>query len=387
MKFVSPATTSDYRLLAQKRLPRFLFDYIDGGCNSEHTMKANNSDFEKIHLKQRVMKDVSSVSSETEILGKKIGMPLVLAPVGMAGMMSRRGETNGARAAHKHSIPFTLSTLGVCSVDEVNQSTPNACWFQLYMLKDRSAVESLLQKALDNGCDTLVFTVDLAVTGIRHRDTHSGMIGTNAAAMALNKAKQLISSPRWLWDVAIKGKPHNIGNLSHLVPDPTDLNTYKDWIDDQFDPSVTWDDIAWLRKIWPGKLIIKGIMEADDAKAAVDVGADGLVVSNHGGRQLDSVASSISKVPVIHQAVGEQLDILMDGGVRSGVDIVKAVALGAKAVMIGRPWVWAAAGAGQSGLEDLLGTYQREITTSLSLMGVNSIDQVNPDLIEEYSFQ
>ncbi len=386
MKFVSPATTGDYRLLAKKRLPKFLFEYIDGGCNSEHTMKANSSDFERIHLKQRVMRDVSSVSSETQILGKTIGMPLVLAPVGMAGMMSRRGETNGSRAAHKLSIPFTLSTLGVCSVDEVNAASPNPCWFQLYMLKDRSAVESLLQKALDNGCDTLVFTVDLAVTGIRHRDTHSGMIGNNPTAMAFNKFKQLASRPTWLWDVAIKGKPHNIGNVSHLVPNPTDLNTYKDWIDSQFDPSVTWDDIAWLRKIWPGKLIIKGIMEADDAKAAADVGADGLVVSNHGGRQLDSGVSSISKVPIIHNAVGDQLDILMDGGIRSGVDIVKAVALGAKAVMIGRPWVWAAAGAGQAGLETMLTTYQHEITTSLSLMGVNRIDQVTPELIEEYNF-
>lgn len=382
MKIVSPATTSDYRLLAQKRLPRFLFDYVDGGSNGETTLQTNTQDFQKVELKQRVMKDVSNTSCATSILGQSLSMPLALAPVGMAGMMCRRGETIGARVAHKLSIPFSLSTLGICSIQEVNESSPSPCWFQLYMLKDRAAVESLLQRALDNGSHTLVFTVDLAVTGIRHRDTRSGMIGNNAAAMALNKCQQIISRPKWVLDVALKGKPHTVGNLAHLVPNPTDLNAYKNWIDSQFDPSVTWEDIKWLRDRWPGKLILKGIMEPADALMAVDAGADAVIVSNHGGRQLDGTASPLSKLPLICETVGQQVDVLMDGGVRNGIDVVKAVALGAKAVMIGRPWIWAAASQGEAGLEKMLLSYQQEISTAMSLMGVNRIDQLSLDTLE-----
>lgn len=380
---IAPATTSDYRRLAQKRLPQFLFDYIDGGSGEEQTVAANCDDFRDLLLKQRVMRNVENIDTSTTLMGRESGMPLVLAPVGMAGMMARRGEVLGAKAAQQADIPFTLSTLGVCSLEEVSTSGSNPIWFQLYMLRDRSAVESLLERAWENGSDTLVFTVDLAVPGMRHRDTRNGMVGEDHLAMALGKAWQTITRPRWAFDVGLKGKPHTIGNLAQLVPNPTDLNTYKQWLDSQFDPSVTWDDIAWLRTIWPGKLILKGIMEPDDARAAVDVGADGLVVSNHGGRQLDSVASSISKLPAVVESVAGQLEVYMDGGVRSGLDVVKAVAMGAQGVMMGRPWIWAVAGAGEQGLSRLLGTFQREMVVAMALMGVTSMDQLEPDLLEQ----
>lgn len=379
---IASATTSDYRRQAKRRLPQFLFDYIDGGSNEEQTMAANCSDFGRILVKQQVMRNVENVDTSTTVMGREAAMPVILAPVGMAGMMARRGEVLGARAAQQAGIPFTLSTLGVCSLEEVSASSSNPIWFQLYMLRDRSAVEALLERAWKSGSDTLVFTVDLAIAGIRHRDTRNGMVGENRLAMALGQAWQTIIRPRWAFDVGIKGRPHTIGSLAQLVPDPTDLNAYKKWIDDQFDPSVTWEDIAWLRKLWPGKLILKGIMEADDARAALDAGANGLVVSNHGGRQLDSVASSVNKLPSVVAAVGDQLEVYLDGGVRSGIDVIKAVALGARGVMMGRPWVWAVAGAGEAGLSCLLGTFQREISVAMALMGVTRVDQLNLDLLE-----
>ena len=379
---VAPVTPADYRRLAERRLPRFLFDYIDGGANDERTMAANLADFAAVTLRQRVMSDVSGVDTSTVLAGRKVAMPLALAPVGMAGMFSRRGEVTGVRAADDAGIPFALSTLGVCTMDELRAASPSPFWFQLYMMRDRAVVQRLLGRARDAGCDTLLFTVDLAVTGLRHRDIRNGMIGRPTLKARLSKLRQLLARPAWIRDVGLLGKPHTIGNLSDVVPDPTDLNAYKAWIDAQFDPSVTWQDIAWLRRIWDGKLYIKGVLEPDDARNAVEVGADGLVVSNHGGRQLDGVASSIAKLPGVVAAIGNQTEILLDGGVRSGVDVLKAVALGARGVLIGRPWVWAAAGAGQQGLVDLLETFQRELRTAMALTGVSRIADVGPDLID-----
>lgn len=378
---VNPVTVEDYRRLAHKRLPRFLFDYLDGGANAEATLASNTGDFDSYRLLQRVMRNVDGVDTSTTLAGFEASMPVALAPVGMAGMYARRGETQGARAAKSVGIPFTTSTLGICPVEEIIQATGEPIWFQLYMLRDRDVVQALLARAQAAGCTTLVFTVDLAVTGMRLRDYRNGMLGTNLASK-ISKMAQLMSSPRWVMDVGIKGKPHTIGNLSEVVPDPDDLNTYKAFIDSQFDPSVTWDDIAWLRSIWPGKILIKGVMEIDDARAAVDVGADGIVVSNHGGRQLDSVASSIAKLPAIAKAVGQQAEVYLDSGIRNGIDVVKALALGARGVLIGRPWIWAMAGAGESGLVDLLTTMHNEIRTAMALAGVTRIEEITPDLIE-----
>ena len=377
---INPVTALDYRRLAEKRLPRFLFDYIDGGANEEVTMATNMGDFSHYRLKQRVMRDVSNIDTGTVMCGASVSMPLALAPVGMAGLMARRGEVLGARAAQKTDIPFTASTVGICSLEEIKAATGEPCWFQLYMLRDRAIVEKLLERAAASGCDTLIFTVDLAVTGMRHRDWRNGMIAEGLRSR-LAKFRQLITRPGWLLDVGIRGKPHDFGNLSEAMTDPVDLVTLKDFIASQFDPAVTWKDIAWLRGLWKGKLVIKGVLSAEDASFAVDAGADGVVVSNHGGRQLDCVSSGIGKLPEVVQAVGGQVEVFMDGGVRNGIDVVKAVALGANGVLIGRPWVWAAAGAGEQGLTDLLGVFQQEISVAMALMGVNRIDELTADLV------
>jgi len=378
---VNPVTAADYRRLAEKRLPRFLFDYIDGGANEEVTLAANMADFTHYRLKQRVMHDVGNIDTGTQMCGAPFRMPLVLAPVGMAGLFSRRGEVLGARAAQRAGVPFTASTVGICSMEEIKNAIGESCWFQLYMLKDRAIVEKLLERAAATGCDTLIFTVDLAVTGMRHRDWRNGMIGDSLSSR-LAKFRQLAARPGWLYDIGIRGKPHHFGNLTDVTEKPVDLVSLKDFIAGQFDPTVTWKDIAWLRGLWKGKLLIKGVLSAEDASSAMGVGADGVIVSNHGGRQLDCVSSGIGKLPEVVQAVGGQVDVFMDGGVRNGIDVVKAVALGARGVLIGRPWVWAAAGAGEKGLSDLLGVFQEEIRVAMALMGVNRIDELNPELLE-----
>jgi len=379
---VTPVTALDYRRLAEKRLPRFLFDYIDGGANEEQTMAANISDFGHLYLKQRVMRDVDHIDSSCILSGSAASMPLAIAPIGMAGMMARRGEVLGARAARKAGIPFTTSTVGICPLEEVQAAVTEPIWFQLYMLRDRGLVESLINRAQSVGCNTLVFTVDLPVTGMRHRDSRNGMLGGGLPG-ALAKAWQLLTRPRWILDVGLRGKPHDFGNLREAVEFANDLNAFKAFIDSQFDPSVTWEDIAWLRTLWKGKLMVKGVMTGEDARAAVDVGADSVIVSNHGGRQLDGIASSIVKLPEVVAAVGENSEVFVDGGIRNGIDVLKAVALGARGVLIGRPWIWAVAARGEQGLVDLLAVFQQEIKTAMALMGINRIDEITSDLLEK----
>jgi L-lactate dehydrogenase (cytochrome) len=378
---VAPVTPLDYRRLAEKRLPRFLFDYIDGGANDELTMAANISDFQKLRLRQRVMRDISSINTETTVLGEKLNMPVVLAPVGMAGLMARRGEAQGVRAAHAAGIQFTLSTVGICPLEEVKAASSRPFWFQLYMIRDRGIVRNMLTRAQAAGCTTVVFTVDLPIAGMRHRDARNGMGGHSMRAR-IASSWQLATHPKWIVDVGLMGKPHTFGNIEDMVADPTDMEAYKQWLNAQFDPSVTWKDIEWLRSIWPGKLIIKGVLDAEDAIAAAAAGADGIVVSNHGGRQLDSVASGISKLPSVVAAVGDKLEVLMDGGVRSGLDVTKAVALGARAVLIGRPWVWANAAHGQQGVSNLLAVFKREMEVAMALTGVTRVDQLSPELFD-----
>jgi len=375
-------TAVDYRRLAKKRLPRFLFDYIDGAANAEQTMLANERDLMHIKLRQRVMRDVSHVDTGTVLCGRPAQMPIVLAPLGMAGMMARRGEVQGVRAAEKAGIPFTLATASICSLEEVRAATHAPPWFQLYMLRDRKLVVDLLERAQAAACTTLVFTVDLAVAGMRHRDWRNGVLGSGLATR-FAKARQVAPRPYWLFDVGLRGRPHTFGNLGQALPNADDTNAYRKFATMQFDPAVTWKDIAWLRSLWPGRLLVKGIMTREDACAAADAGADGLVVSNHGGRQLDGVASSISKLPEVVAAVGNQLEVYMDGGIRGGIDAVKALALGARGVFIGRPWIWALAARGERGLTDLLGVFQREIAVAMALMGVNRVNEITPDLLED----
>lgn len=378
---VVPVTSADYRRLAQKRVPRFLFDYIDGGANDELTLARNVSDFHAVCVKQRVLRDVSDIDTSATLLGEAAAMPLILAPVGMAGLFARRGELQGVRAANAASVPFTLSTVGICSVEEVRAASSQPFWFQLYMIKDRGAVQGLLARAMAAGCTTLVFTVDLPLPGMRHRDTRNGMFERSLKG-ALARAWQLGTRPAWLYDVGLRGKPHTFGNYVDLVPDPSDLNSYKQWIDGNYDRSVTWNDIEWLRGIWQGKVVLKGILEADDARQAADVGADGVIVSNHGARQLDTVGSSISKLPAVVDAVGDRIEVLMDGGVRGGLDVFKAVALGARGVMIGRPWVWALAAGGEVAVASLLDVFKRELEVAMALSGVTRVSEIRRDLID-----
>ena len=378
---VVPVTVEDYRKRARFKLPRFLFDYIDGAANSEATAAANISDFDKILLKQRVMRDVSGVTTATEFLGESVAMPLALAPVGMAGMFARRGEAQAARAATKIGVPFTTSTLGICSVEEVSEAAGGSFWFQLYMLRDRDVVVEMLRRAWSAGARTLAFTVDLAVPGLRQRDFRNGMVGGSLPGK-LSQAAALATSPFWLWDVGIQGKPHNFGNLTGQVEDPDRLDAYRAFVESQIDPGVTWEDIRWLRGQWQGKLLIKGVLEPEDALAAADCGADGVIVSNHGGRQLDGVASSISKLPGVVAALDDRCEVYLDSGVRTGLDVVRAVALGANGVLIGRAWVYAMAAGGERSIADLLGVFQNEIRIAMSLMGVNRIEEITPDLVE-----
>jgi L-lactate dehydrogenase (cytochrome) len=376
-----PVTALDYRKLAARRLPRFLFDYIDGGAGEETSLTRNVEDLRAIRLRQRVMRDVGDVDPSTRLAGETVAMPLVLAPVGLTGMFRRRGEVQAARAARTAGIPFTTSTVGICPVEEVNAGCGVPAWFQLYMLRDRDIVLAMLERARQAGSTTLVFTVDLAVTGKRFRDDRNAMLGGGVRG-GLSKAVQLLSRPGWLWDVGLRGKPHDFGNLREVVAGANDLEAFKDFLDAQFDPTVTWRDISWLRARWPGQLLIKGVMCADDARAALDAGADGVVVSNHGGRQLEGVSSTVARLPGIADAVGAQGEVYMDGGIRSGVDVVKAVALGADGVLAGRPWVWALAARGERGVADLLAVWRQEIEVTLALMGVRRIAELDRSLIE-----
>jgi L-lactate dehydrogenase (cytochrome) len=300
----------------------------------------------------------------------------------MAGMMARRGEAQAVRAANAAGVPFTLSTVGICPLAEVQAASGAPFWFQLYMIRDRGVILALLEKAWSAGCRTLVFTVDLPIPGMRHRDTRNGVSARGARATLL-KARQVLARPRWVWDVALRGKPLRFGCLTEQVPGARDLEAFWAWVNAQFDTSVTWRDIEWLRGHWKGRLLLKGILDADDARAAVDVGADGIVVSNHGGRQLDGAASSVSKLPAIAQGVGALTEVLVDGGVRSGADIFKALALGACGVLIGRPWVWALAGAGEAGLRDLLATLQRELKLTMTMAGVTRIADIGANHLDK----
>jgi L-lactate dehydrogenase (cytochrome) len=305
----------------------------------------------------------------------------VLAPVGLAGLMRRRGEVQAARAAELAGVPFCLSTVGLCSLEEVRAATRASFWFQLYMMRDRGHVRELLQRARAVGVETLVFTVDLAVVGARYRDTRNGMGGGLSALGSLRSALNFAAHPRWLADVALGGRPLVFGNLASYVASAKNIQQFRSWIDAQFDPSVTWRDIEWLRREWPGALIIKGILEPEDAEAAANAGAEGIVVSNHGGRQLDGAPSSISALPRIADAVAGRVEILMDGGVHSGQDVVKAVALGARAAMIGRAWVYALAARGEAGVRHLLSQMQREIGVTLALTGLTHVRDASPDML------
>lgn len=379
---LAPASVMDYRELARRKLPRQLFDYIDGGAYTESTMRANVSDLRSIHLRQRILRDVSYIDLGVEVLGEKLALPVVLAPVGLAGMFARRGEVLAAKAAEEEGIRFCESTVSICAIEEVKAATSAPFWFQLYVMRDRGYAEALIGRAKDAGCSVLVLTVDLAVVGARYRDTRNGMMGSVSGAKKLVRGWDIISHLGWVSDVAIGGKPLTFGNLEAAVPDARSPAGFKDWVDGQFDPSVTWDDLEWVRKHWPGKLVLKGILDVEDAKRASDVGADGIVVSNHGGRQLDDVRSTASALPPIAEAVGDRLEVLVDGGIRSGLDVVKMLSLGAKACLVGRAWTYAVAGGGQAGVAHVIRIIREEMEVAMALTGKQCLSELGSDVLD-----
>lgn len=369
---------TDYREAARRRLPPFLFHYIDGGAYAEHTLRHNVSDLSDIALRQRVLRDVADIDLNTTLFGRSVGMPVVLAPVGLTGMYARRGEVQAARAAASKQVPFTLSTVSVCAIDEVQRQSPAPIWFQLYVLKDRGFMRDALERAQAAGVETLVFTVDMPVPGARYRDAHSGMSGPGAA---WRRMLQAVTHPRWAWDVGIHGRPHDLGNISAYRGAATGLEDYIGWLGANFDPGIGWRDLQWIRDVWKGSIVIKGILDVEDAREAVRFGAQGIVVSNHGGRQLDGVLSSARALPAIADAVKGQLTILADSGVRSGLDVVRMLALGADAAMLGRAFIYALAADGQAGVANLLDLFDREMRVAMALTGVRTIADIDSTII------
>ncbi|WP_215764348.1 FMN-dependent L-lactate dehydrogenase LldD [Gluconobacter sp. P1D12_c] len=370
------SSATDYREAARRRLPPFLFQYIDGGSYAEQTMRRNITDLADISLRQRILKNVSGLTTGTELFGRKLHIPAVLAPVGLTGMYARRGEVQAARAAARKGIPFTLSTVSVCPIEEVQGRSPVPIWFQLYVLKDRGFMKNALERAKAAGITTLVFTVDMPTPGARYRDAHSGMSGSHAN---IRRYLQAVTHPMWAWDVGLRGRPHDLGNISRYRGNPTKLEDYIGWLANNFDPSISWKDLEWIREYWDGPMIIKGILDPEDAKDAVRFGADGIVVSNHGGRQLDGVLSSARALPPIVDAVKGDLKILADSGIRSGLDIARMVAMGADAVLLGRAFVYALAAGGQKGVENVLDVMEKELRVAMTLTGASAVSDLTSE--------
>lgn len=376
---LAAASVRDYREVARRRLPRQLFDYIDGGAYEEATLAANTADLEAISLRQRVLRDVSTRTMSTTVLGEELSLPVLLAPVGLAGMFANRAEVAAARAAEHAGVSFVESTVSICSLEEVAAATKRAPWFQLYVMRDRGYAENLMARAQAVGCRVLVLTADLAVVGARYRDTRNGLGGRVSPVGAAIRGLDRVSHPRWVWEVGIQGKPHTFGNLTDAVPGGNSPDDFRDWVDAQFDPSVTWDDLAWVRDHWDGPVVLKGILDPEDARAAADAGVDAVVVSNHGGRQLDAVPSTAAALPAVVEAVGDRIEVLVDGGVRSGLDLLKMMAMGAKACLVGRPWAWAVAAKGDAGVAHLLEILRDELAVAMALTGTTDVADLGPD--------
>ncbi|MFJ7793910.1 FMN-dependent L-lactate dehydrogenase LldD [Pseudomonas sp. NPDC096950] len=368
------SSASDYREAARRKLPRFLFDYIDGGAYAEHTLRANSADLTGISLRQRILKNVETLSLETTLFDQPLSMPIILAPVGLTGMFARRGEVQAVKAAENKGIPLCLSTVSVCSIEEVTAHSQQSIWFQLYVLKDRGFMKNALERAKAAGVKNLVFTVDMPTPGARYRDAHSGMSGPFASS---RRMLQAMTKPDWAFNVGLMGRPHDLGNISKYLGKAVTLEDYMGWLANNFDPSISWSDLEWIREFWKGPMIIKGILDPQDAKDAVSFGADGIVVSNHGGRQLDGVLSTTKALPPIMQAVGNDLTVLVDSGIRSGLDVVRMLALGAKGVLLGRSMAYALAADGQRGVENMLDIFAKEMRVAMTLTGVTSIGQID----------
>ena len=368
----------DLRLLHKQRVPKAFFDYADRGSYAEETLRANREDLAQIKFRQRILVDVSKRSLSTTILGEPAAMPLILAPVGLLGMQHGDGEILACRAAQAAGIPFTQSTMSICSIEEIAASVDKPFWFQLYVMKDRGFIKALIERAIAAKCSALVLTVDLQVNGQRHQDIKNGM--TVPPEWSLSKLIDFATKPAWVAGV-LRGKRKTFGNLAGHMKGIDNITALATWISSQFDTTLSWKDLDWIRSIWPGKLVLKGILDVEDAEIAAKTGAQALVVSNHGGRQLDGAPSSIEVLPEIVDAVGSKMEIMFDGGIRSGQDVMRALALGAKSCMIGRAYAYGLGAAGEAGVAKAIDIIGNELLTTMGLCGINTIAEINDDAL------
>jgi L-lactate dehydrogenase (cytochrome) len=376
------ASVQDYRRLARKRVPHFLLEYHDGGSYAEVTNERNRIDLEALALRQRVLRDVSHIDTSVELFGRSYAMPVALAPIGLAGMYARRGELQAVRAAEAAGVPFALSTVGVCPIGEVAEAADEPFWFQLYVIRDRSFMRDMLASAREAKCSALIFTVDMPVPGSRYRDYRSGLAGESRLSGTVRRFWQAMMRPRWALDVGLFGRPHQLGNVAPVLGKNSGLEDFMAWMGKNFDPSLSWQDLEFVRDNWDGPIMLKGILDPDDARQAATLELDGVIVSNHGGRQLDGVTSSVKALPGIANAVGDQLDVLVDGGVYSGLDVVRMLALGAKSVLIGRSWVYGLAANGQAGVEHVLELIHKEMLVAMALTGCISLADIDPSVLD-----
>lgn len=370
----------DLRQMARRTIPRAIFDYVDGGAYDEATLRANRSDLESIRLRQRVMVDVSARSLAGSLVGQRVPMPVGLGPVAMAGLVHGNGEIHAARAAIAFGVPYCLSTLSICSIEDVHEAVDGPFWFQLYMMRDRGFIRSLIERAADADCSALVVTLDLQVQGQRNKDIKNGL--TVPPRLTLRNAAEIATRLPWAFKVLF-GSRRTFGNLAGRLPGSESLTTLAEWIANQFDPSMTWKDIDWIRGIWPGKLVLKGVLDLDDAKTAASLDVDAVVVSNHGGRQQDYAASSISMLPAIAEAVGTKTEVLFDGGIRSGQDVLKALALGASGCLLGRAYMYGLGARGRAGVTQVLEIIRKELDVSLALAGVRDVRDASQAIVPD----
>ena len=374
---------ADLKKQARRRVPKMFFDYADSGSYTQSTYAANEADFHRIKLRQRVLVYMTNRSLETDMIGQKVSMPVALAPTGLTGMQHADGEILAAQAAEEAGVPFTLSTMSICSIEDVAANTKSPFWFQLYVMKDRDFVGNLIDRAKAAGCSALVLTLDLQILGQRHNDLRNGL--STPPKFTPKHLWQMATRPLWCMEM-LKTQRRTFGNIVGHAKNVSDLSSLGTWTAEQFDPQLSWKDVAWIKERWGGKLILKGVLDVDDAKMAADTGADALIVSNHGGRQLDGAPSSISMLPKIAEAVGDRIEVHMDGGIRSGQDVLKAMALGAKGTFIGRPFLYGLGAGGKAGVRQALEIIRKEMDTTLALCGKRNIHAATRDIIAESPF-
>jgi L-lactate dehydrogenase (cytochrome) len=373
----------DLRQIAHRRVPKAFTDYAEAGSYTEATLRANRNDLDAVKLRQRVLIDVDKRDTSTTLVGEKVSLPIALAPIGLCGMQHGDGEILACRAAHEAGVPFTLSTMSICSIEDVAEAVDKPFWFQVYMIRDRGFMRELIERAAAAKCSALVLTVDLQILGQRHNDIRNGM--TVPPELRIKNIIDIATKPAWAWSI-LNGKKKTFGNLAGHVKGMENVNSLSQWTAQQFDPTLNWKDIEWVKSIWPGKLILKGIMDVEDARIAAKTGAQALVCSNHGGRQLDSAASSISMLPKIVDAVGSDIEVLFDGGIRTGMDVEKALALGARGCMVGRSYIWGLGAYGQAGVTKAIDIIRKELDTTMALTGVSSIAQIGPNVLADPPF-